>query len=377
MRKIIYVTGTRADYGLMAKTLSLISADQDLELMVCVTGMHLLEKYGLTVREIEDDGFNICGKVDVFLEEESGESMAIAIADELKGMVRIFAKQCPDLVIVLGDRGEMLAAALAAVHLNILVIHIHAGERSGSVDEMIRHAISKLSHYHFTATEEAKDRLVKMGERPENIFVTGAPGLDGIKGLVIMDRSSLCKEAGLNPGEQIALVIFHPIVQEAQMAGQQVSVVLDAIEKSGIQAVYLMPNSDAGGGLIRKRLQCLEENSGFKVYTHLSREKFISWMAAVDVMVGNSSSGIIEAASFGLPVINIGDRQRGRARNINVIDVPVKEKEIFEAISKSILKGRMSGMHNIYGDGHSGERIVGLLKTLPLDTSLLEKINVY
>ncbi|HID92925.1 MAG TPA: UDP-N-acetylglucosamine 2-epimerase (hydrolyzing), partial [bacterium (Candidatus Stahlbacteria)] len=199
MRKIIYVTGTRADYGLMASTLKSVDMCSDIELSICVTGMHLLEKYGLTATEIERDGLKICGKINVDLGDTSGKTMAIAIADELSGMVEVFTREKPDLVMVLGDRGEMLAAAIAAIHLNIPVVHIHAGERSGSVDETVRHAISKLSHYHFTATEEARERLVKMGEWPENIFVTGAPGLDGITELATTDKASLCRESGLDP----------------------------------------------------------------------------------------------------------------------------------------------------------------------------------
>lgn len=376
MRKIIYVTGTRADYGLMASTLRLVDTCPDIELSICVTGMHLLEKYGSTVKEIERDGLNICGKIKVDLGDTSGKTMAIAIADELSGMVKVFAREKPDLVMVLGDRGEMLAAALAAIHLNIPVVHIHAGERSGSVDETVRHAISKLSHYHFTSTEEAYERLVKMGEWPENVFVTGAPGLDGITELATIDRDNLCKESGLDSRKPIALVVFHPIVQEADEAGHQVRLVLNAIEKSGYQAVCLMPNSDAGGGLIREQLENINQTSGFITHTHLTRSDFMSWMAAVDVMIGNSSSGIIEAASFNIPVVNIGDRQRGRARNRNVVDVSVNEVQILEAIKNSS-RSRVSDSYNIYGDGHAGEKILKLLRALPLDKKLLDKINAY
>lgn len=376
MRKIIYVSGTRADFGLMESTLHMAAGHPELDLSICVTGMHLSTHFGETVHEIEQSGLRICGRIPVNIEDTSGASMARAIGNELTGMVDLFEQERPDIVIVLGDRGEQLAGALAAIHLNIPVVHLHGGERSGTVDEPIRHAISKLAHYHCVATEGSKERLIRMGEGEDRILVTGAPGLDGLKELARRSRQELCDHYPLDAKKPIALVLFHPVLQEAGQAGHQTRQLMDALLDRSLQIMALMPNADAGGNFIREALENYRDRPGVQLAGHMPRPDFVSWMAAADVMAGNSSSGIIEAATFGLPVVNVGSRQNGRERSGNVTDVPAECSTISQALAEAMKTGK-NPVKNVYGDGQTGKRIVDLLMTLPLTADLLRKSNSY
>ena len=379
MRKIIYVSGTRADYGLMSRSLKLWHDSGELEVSVCVTGMHLMSEYGMTVDDIRQDGLHICGEIPVDLSDTTGAAMAVAISDALKGMVKLFIKERPDLVVVLGDRGEMLAGALAAIHLNMPVVHIHGGELSGTIDEPVRHAISKLSHYHFTATEGAKQRLVKMGEAEKNIFVVGAPGLDSLEDDAVFAREDLCKEAGFDANKPVALMVFHPVVQNAGTAGDEVKEVLRALDAVKLQVICLLPNADAGGLKVRDEIKRWEKSRKVAccVLKHLPRKKFVSWMKHADVMVGNSSSGIIEAATFATPVVNVGIRQQGRERSMNVIDVEGLEAfKIRQAIALCLSQPRKD-VTNVYGQGRSGEYMLELLLHIPLGKTVLHKLNAY
>lgn len=375
MRKVCYITGTRADFGLMQSTLEKIASAEELDLSIIVTGMHLLEEYGSTVRDIEATGLHIVAKIPVDA-HASGATMGRNIGEMLSGFIDVLEVAKPDLVVLLGDRGEMLAGAIAAIHLNIPIAHIHGGERSGTVDEPVRHAISKLSHLHFTATLEARERLIRMGENPANIHVTGAPGLDGLTDLVTETRSTLLASVGLDSAQPFALVVYHPVLQEASAAGTAMEAILAAISRSGAQVVALKPNSDAGSDGIRRVLEAHDSDSNVRVFTHFHRAHFVSWMAAADVMVGNSSAGIIEAASFGTPVINIGSRQHMRERNENTIDVSADEVSIAAALAVALKDGRKA-VKNLYGDGLAGQRIVQILSQTDLNAALLAKSNAY
>jgi GDP/UDP-N,N'-diacetylbacillosamine 2-epimerase (hydrolysing) len=375
-RKLCYISGTRADFGLMRSTLHAIAAAPELELSLVVTGMHLSPRHGETVRDIEAAGLPVTARVPVPMSPSTGATMARNIGLMLGGFVDALEAIRPDLVLLLGDRGEMLAGALAAIHLNMPVAHIHGGERSGTVDEPVRHAVSKLSHFHFAATQDARTRLIRMGERAENIFVTGAPGLDDLAALSRVPRAELARTQGLDPARPIALMIYHPVLQEGEGAAQEVRAILDALAQAGMQTVALMPNADAGSEAVRSVLEGRRGVAGFALATHFPRDHFVSWMAAADVMIGNSSAGIIEAASFGTPVVNVGSRQRLRERNANVRDSEGAPAALAAAIAAALGQGRHDGA-NIYGDGRAGARILDLLRSLPIDSSLLAKTNVY
>lgn len=376
IRKICYVTGTRADFGLMRDTLIAVRDMPELELSIVVTGMHLSEKYGNTMADIEAAGLPVSAMVEVDSGDATGATMARNLGSMLVGFVDVFEQLAPDLVLVLGDRGEMLAGALAAVHLNIPVAHIHGGERSGTVDESIRHAISKLAHFHMVATADARERLIRMGERAADVYVTGAPGLDGIAALAERSRQELMLEAGLEPGRPVALMVYHPVLQETQVAIAGAAAILDALQAQGIQVIALKPNSDAGSDGIRALLEARRNEPDLRVVTHFPRTSFVSWMAAADLMIGNSSAGIIEAASFGTPVVNIGSRQNLRERNANVIDAAVETNAISAAIEQALEHGRFEA-RNVYGDGQAVARIADLLCNLSLEPSILMKSNAY
>jgi len=257
-------------------------------------------------------------------------------------------------------------------------VHIHGGERSGTIDEPVRHAISKLSHYHFTATDEARQRLIKMGEKPEHIFTVGAPGLDGLEEESSFSYEELCSEVGFSTRIPTVLLVFHPVVQDAAQAGEQMDEVLAAIEPLGLQVVCWLPNADVGGDFIRQSIDKFQTKGEvlFKAFSHLPRRKFVSWMKYAAVMVGNSSSGIIEAATFDTPVVNVGSRQHGRERSGNVIDVVAKQDAIKSALLAALQRGK-ADVDNIYGQGASGQHMLELLKSLPLDKALLDKMNAY
>lgn len=376
MRKVCYVSGTRADFGLMQSTLQAIHTHSELELSLIVTGMHLAPGYGDTVADIERAGLPVSIRVPLDMEPATGATMARNVGRMLTAFVDAFETLTPDVVLLLGDRGEMLAGALAAIHLNIPVVHIHGGERSGTVDEPVRHAISKLSHWHCTATADAAERLVRMGERREQVFVTGAPGLDGLEALATVPRATLLAQAGLRTDAPLALMVYHPVLQEATAAGDEAGQIIDVLLAQGIQIVALLPNADAGSAAIRTALSARAHQPGMHVATHFPRAYFACWMAAADLMIGNSSAGIIEAATFGTPVINIGMRQNLRERNENVVDVPAVAEVIAMAAAAALARGRLARA-NVYGDGNSAQRIVALLADLPLDQTVLMKTNAY
>jgi len=376
MRKICYVTGTRADFGLVKNALLISNEDPRLSVSVCITGNHFNVELGETYKEIRNSGLRIAAEIPVEMKGESGAEMAIAISKEIAGITSALESEKPDMTLVLGDRGEMLAAAIASLHLNIPVVHIHGGERSGTIDESVRHAITKLSHYHLVSTEGARDRLIRMGEKEESIFVTGAPGLDDIFTSERTSKEVLCKEFLLDPERPVGIVIFHPVHQEQENAGAQMRAILDGIQHLGIQALVFKANTDAGGASINREIENSSDREGIKIIAHLERDKYLAWLSVADIMIGNSSSGIIEAASYGLPVLNVGSRQDLRERNANTQDVPVVESKITEVARELLSGGRLAGA-NIYGDGKAGERIAGLLASISIDRSVLNKVICY
>ncbi len=376
IRRILYVTGTRADFGLMRSTLKRIEADTRLSLEIVATGMHLEAAYGLTITEIEQSHLSIAARVRIENGVPNGALMAANVGRMLTGFVPVFEAVRPEIVLLLGDRGEMLAGAIAALHLNIPAAHIHGGERSGTVDEPIRHAISKLSTLHLVATQESRTRLISMGEAESTIHVVGAPGIDGMADLPHRDRKQLAIDYGLDASQPMALLVYHPVLQEAVAAGEHITAIIDSLLTAGVQIIALKPNSDAGSALVRNILEARAASGQIHLFTHLARPTFIAFMATVNIMIGNSSSGIIEAATFGTPVINIGSRQNLRERNSNITDVGVDRNHISDAITTVLGKHRHPRV-NIYGDGHAGKRIVDILATLDLDLHSHGKTNAY
>lgn len=374
MRRICYLSGTRADFGLMRRALQAAACEVDLS--VIATGTHLEQAFGHTVDEIAAAGLKISARVPLDVTTRTAQSMSDGIGECLKGVTQALVNERPDALMLLGDRGEMLAGAIAALHLGVPAIHIHGGERSGTVDEPVRHAISKLSSYHFVATQESRDRLVRMGEVADRIYITGAPGLDGLADAASMSRNEACRALGLSSDQPFALVLFHPVVQQAGEAHAQTLALLQAVSDTGLPVVWLEPNADAGSLEILRVLDGHVLPAGSQRVKHLDRAVFCSAMRHCAVMAGNSSAGIIEAATFGTPVVNVGGRQRLRERNANVLDAPAERAAVASALAAALAHGRWP-CDNRYGDGQSAARIARLLAELPIPATLLEKANTY
>lgn len=376
-RRLLYLTGTRADFGLMLPTLRRLAATPGLTLGLCVTGMHLSERFGLTVREVEASGLPVVARIPAEVDDDSRLGMSRVGAAVSQGMVEVLASHRPDVLLLLGDRVEMLAAAVPAMLAGVPIAHLCGGERSGTVDDAMRHAISKLAHLHFVATEEAGQRLVRMGEEASRVHVVGTPGLVGIESLATTSRAELLRRFDLTPSRPLAAVLFHPVVQDESLAGEQCRALLQAVEAEGFQAICLLPNADTGNVRVREAIELFcTQALGFRPVTHLARPDYVSLLAACELLVGNSSSGIIEAATFGTPVVNVGDRQMNRERNANVVDTGTSAEEIRHAIRASLARPRRKG-HNVYGDGRTDERVALILSTVELDTRLLKKANTY
>jgi UDP-hydrolysing UDP-N-acetyl-D-glucosamine 2-epimerase len=381
-RKICVVTTSRAEFGLLLGLIKCIQEDPALNLQVIASGSHLVSEFGLTVREIESKGIKIARKIDLALTGESGLANAKSIGTGLEGFAVAFSELKPEIVVLLGDRFELLAPAISALMLQIPIAHIHGGELSeGAIDDSIRHAITKLASLHFAATESYRRRIIQMGESPSRVFNFGAPGLDQLYGSTLLTRTQLEQELGFPLRDSVALVTYHPVTRDAGSASAQVGCLVAAIKASGLKAVFTMANADAQGSLINNRLRavCAQNPERFKWIPHLGHRRYLSCLEHFAVMVGNSSSGLTEAPSFRLPVVNIGDRQRGRVRAANVIDVPCSRAAILQGIKRAIsppFRASLRGMRNPYDrfhDGRASEQIKNELKHVSLSDDLLKK----
>lgn len=384
VRKIAVVTGTRAEYGILKPLLEKIVESNDLELNLIVTGLHLLKKYGLTINEINKNGFEIDSIVEMYVDNEEdvayyGKALAKGIAD----FTSLLSEIKLDILIVLGDRLEPLSATLAAATLRIPIAHIHGGDKtdSGHIDESIRHSITRFAHIHFTATKEHTNRLIKMGEDPWRIFEVGALSLDSIINQKFISKEDLAKKLGIKPDDGIIVCVFHPVHLEKELAGKQMHEILDAIRELGIQTVIIYPNNDAGSQDIIEEIEKCRGLSFIRIFPNLSHPDYISLLKYVDVLIGNSSSGIIEAPSLKLPVVNIGSRNVGREHADNVIFVNVKKDEIIAAIKEASydkeFEEKARRCKNPYGDGKASERIVKVLREIKTDKKLFQKKIIY
>ena len=368
IRKIAVVTGTRAEYGILKPLLEKIVESNDLELNLIVTGLHLLKKYGLTINEIKKNSFEIDGIVEMYSDnEEDINYYGKALAKGVAGFTSTLSKIKPDILVVLGDRLEPLAATLGAATLRIPIAHIHGGDKtdSGHIDENIRHSITRFAHIHFTAMKEHTTRLIKMGEEPWRIFEVGALSLDFIINQELVSKESRAKKLGINTDDKIIICVFHPVHLEKELAGKQMHEIIDAIRELGMQTVIIYPNNDAGSQDIVEEIERCRGLPFMKIFPNLSHTDYINLLKHADVLIGNSSSGIIEAPSLKLPVVNIGSRNVGREHAENVIFVDFKKDKMISAIKKALYdKGfieKVERCKNPYGDGKARERIVRVL----------------
>jgi UDP-hydrolysing UDP-N-acetyl-D-glucosamine 2-epimerase len=377
-RAIGVVTVSRSDYGHLVPVLQEIQAAPDLELLLFVGGMHLEPVFGSTVDAIEADGWRITERIQMLEPEDSAEAIAVAIGKGVAGFARAFGRHRPELLLVLGDRFEMLAAATAALPLTIPVAHIHGGEESlGAIDNQVRHAITKLAHLHFASTEGHATRITQMGEESWRIHVVGAPGLDRIRTTRLLSREGLAEALDLPIEPPWFLITFHPVTLEYADTAAHLDELLGALEKLEGTLIVTYPNADTAGRTIIQRLQEFAARSPrTRLIRNLGDQKYLSLLEHADAMIGNSSSGLIEAPSFGLPVVNIGNRQGRRARGANVIDVECVSGEILKGIDAALtpgLRGRLREMPNPFGDGRTAPRIVKVLREVSPGAALVEK----
>lgn len=379
-RRIAVVTGTRAEYGLLESSMREIDARADLNLVTVVTGMHLSPRHGMTVDEIEADGFTVDDRVHMQVDGDTGLTMAKSLGLGLSGLAESFGRLDPDVVLVLGDRDEAFAAGVAAAHMHVPVAHVHGGDSMDGaiIDDSIRHALTKFAHLHFPVSERSAERVEDLGEEPWRITTVGAPGLDDILAGAYTAPNVVYERYGLEPNRPLTLVIQHPVTTEAEAAGDQMRATLDALDSlDDLQVVLVYPNSDAGG---QRVIDVIESHPvGERAFTtaSLPRADFLGVMAAADVMVGNSSSGIIEAPSFGLPVVDVGPRQSGRQRAENVVSVPHETDAITRAVGHCLtdetFRDRAAACDNPYDYGGAGTRIVDRLAAVDIDDRLLRK----
>lgn len=380
-RKIAVVTGTRAEYGLLKPVMKAIAMHPDLDLQLLVTGTHFDARYGHSVDFIEADGFHIDARVPLSAASDSGRATALLISEGIGGMTEAFAALEPEVVLVLGDRSEILAATIAAAYQNLPLAHIHGGDRSrGGLDESVRHAITKFAHIHFPATETSAQRIRQLGERPEHVFVTGAPALDTILHIPLPDPDQLSHAIGLELEEDYVLLVQHSVSTQPSDAARQFGESLAALRQWGRQVLCIYPNSDAGGLQIIRLIEEEEKRGHFFAFKSLPHPVFLGLMKHCGLMLGNSSSGIIESSSFQIPVVNLGIRQEGRERADNVIDAPHDAGSILKAMEKAgsdTFRKKLAGVSNPYGLGDTGLRIANILANFDLDHSLLQKQITY
>ena len=379
-RKICIVTGTRAEYGLLKPIMQKIKEESSLSLQVIATGTHLLKEYGNTIDLIIEDGFNVDAKVPIIFAGEGRELLPHSIGHGIIGFSQAFEVLDPEIVLILGDRYEILAAAIAASYSGRVLVHIHGGDKTmGGYDEYTRHAITKISHIHFPATQKSAERIIKLGENPEYVHVCGSPSLETINSIAYLDKKELFDSLNLSENTRKVLFVYHPINNQHEDARDEVSLLLNSILEFQCQIIIIYPNVDPGS---RSVIEVIEKyGSDFpnriKLFKNLPHHTFLNIMKWSDIMIGNSSSGIIESPAFKIPVINIGTRQDGRERAENVIDCNISHKEITEAIEKCLynekFKTEIQKCINPYGEGKCSDIILNEIKKLQITRDLFSK----
>ncbi|NQT27642.1 UDP-N-acetylglucosamine 2-epimerase (hydrolyzing) [candidate division KSB1 bacterium] len=372
-RKICVVTGTRAEYGSLFWLMKGIQEDFNLELQIIVTGMHLSPEFGLTYQEIKSDGFYINRKVEMLLSADTPSAISKSTGLGMIGFADAFADLKPDIIIVLGDRFEILAASISAMFARIPVGHIHGGETTaGAFDEAIRHSISKMAWWHFTAAEEYQKRVIQLGENPDRVFLVGGMGVDYIKKTKLLSKSELEKTLGFNFGKKSLLVTYHPVTLEKESSKQQFGELLDILEDLGdTKIIFTAPNADTDGRVLHLMLDnfTLHHQENTIVFKSMGQLNYLSTLQFVDGVVGNSSSGLAEAPTFKIGTVNIGDRQKGRLKADSVIDCKPTKESIEQAINtlySSDFQNTLTLVKNPYGEGDATNKILHVLKTRPI-----------
>ena len=374
-RKILFITGSRGEYGYIRPLLRKIDKDLDLTYRIVATNMHLVPTFGNTIDDFTRDGFDVHYQPSMTFAGYTPATMMKSLCVFGLSITDILEGDRPDIILLAGDRGEQFIAAMSGAHLHIPVAHIQAGEVSGNIDGLTRHAIARYAHLHFAANEDAAERLRRTGEQNFRIFNVGAPQLDEFLQADHLTTEETYREFNLDPKEPVMLILQHSVTEEFSEAERQMEMTLSAVQSFNYQTLVIYPNSDAGSMSIQRAINKYQRPN-MSVYRNLSRDKFIGLMKVASVMIGNSSSGLLEAPSFQLPAVNIGRRQAGRVQGENIINCEHDTDKIIKAINKALSPSFVDGLRQIknpYGDGNSSERILQILKSIRIDEKLLVK----
>lgn len=387
MRKIALISDARTSHGIYTPVLRAIEKDPELDYCYILCGMHLSQKFGHTIDEVKKDGFKTT-VMELPPEENKGADQARFIGKAIVKLLEVFEKEKPDIILDQGDRGISIAAAIAGAHMGIPVAHMHGGEVSGTIDECTRHATTKYSHIHFAASKESAERLVKLGEEEWRIHNVGAAGIEYILNKKLLSKEETAQLFGFDPHKPVIVILQHPVTDESHNSGPHMKTTLDAVKQFKAQTVIIYPNCDAGREeMIAEINKFKEENQDtffIKSYPNVEYEKYLSLLKNADVMIGNSSGGIIEAPSLGLPVVNVGTRQQGRERAQNIIDVNYGKEEIIGAMNRAIYDQQFKQIvaqkktpYDPEGDGQIAARMVQVLKEVEINEKLIDKKITY
>lgn len=357
-RKLLFLTGTRADFGKIKSLMSICQNNENFEVDIFATGMHMHHQYGYTVKEIEKSGFKNIYK---YINYTSESSMDLTMAKTIEGLSGYVREERPDLIVVHGDRVEALAGAIVGALNNILVAHIEGGEISGTIDELIRHSVSKMSHVHFVSNDLAKRRLIQMGEKQDSVFVIGSPDID-IMFSDTLPEVNFVKEYYEIPYEKFAILMFHPVTTEEDIMFDAANQLINSCIESGLNYVVIYPNNDLGSGHILLAFEKLKNNPKFRIFPSLRFEYFLVLLKNSEFIIGNSSAGIREAPHFGVPTVNIGTRQNNRALNKEVVNCDYNASNIQKAISRVVQTGRYKPV-NLFGSGQSDEQFLKIISS--------------
>lgn len=372
MRKICFITGSRAEYGLLRWSMESIRDDAELELQLIVTGMHLSSEFGFTYKEIEEDGFRIDRKVEILTSLDTSVDIAKSMGIGMIEFANVLNELRPDLIVVLGDRFEIFSAVSAALILCIPIAHIHGGEiTEAAFDEALRHSITKMSHLHFVANESYRQRVIQLGEQPNQVFLVGGLGVDAIKRLKLLSRAELEDFLDFKLGKKSLLITYHPVTLDASSAEKQMEELFAAlVALKDTQLIFTLPNADTNSRILIKMVQeFVSHHQNARAYNSLGQLRYLSCASQVDAMVGNSSSGLTEMPSFKKGTINIGDRQGGRLQAKSVINCEPSRENITDAFTKLYsldFQSRLRDVSNPYGEGGASEKVVNIIKNYPL-----------
>lgn len=380
MRKIAFLTGSRGEWGYIRPIIKLIDQDPEMDYQILATHMQLLPEFGMAVNEIERDGFRVDERLYMTLDGYTNQTMTKSLGLLLIELTTSLTRLKPDILLLAGDRGEQLMGAIAGGHLGIPCAHIQAGELSGNIDGIVRHSITKLVHLHFAANEEFAQRVRKMGEQDFRVHNVGAPQLDELLDGDYTEMEELNDRFSIDSNEELLLAVQHPVTEEEELAAIHIRETIEALKEYGKKTVMIYPNADGGSAEVRKALQKLK-GTNIQLFRNLPRKDYLGLMRRASLIVGNSSSGILEAPTFGLACINIGRRQNGRPQADNVLNVESYNKQsILEGIRKALSKEfqtRALSSVNPYGNGGSSEKIYQILKKTRIDSKLLNKEMAY